>query len=710
MSVADTHPVLLHHLLSLREQMREYLSPEQIADVERAFVVGEAAHRGQTRKSGEPYITHPVEVARILAEMHLDSETICAAILHDTLEDTELSKPDIEAEFGPTVAALVDGVTKLDQVEFETKEALVAESFRKMVLAMANDLRVILIKLADRLHNMRTIGAQKPESRRRIARETLEIYAPIAQRLGMNRLKNDLQDLGFRALYPGRYSVLEHRARLLAGNRKEFLKRIAHQLEIKLKEFGIPHSMVSRMKTPYSIYKKMLVGPSKFNQVMDVYGIRIVTDDVMHCYMAIGAVHSVFKPVETRFKDMIAIPKVNGYQSLHTVLVGPNGAPIEVQIRTRDMDVVAERGVAAHWIYKVQAQEVSNATMRAREWVATLLEQQKQSGNSMEFLEHVRVDLFPDEVYVFTPKGKILALPKNASCIDFAYAVHSSVGDHAVMARIDGLVRPLKTRLMSGQKVEIITAKSAAPKPEWLEWVVTNKARSAVRHWLKHLRHQEAVELGQRMLARAIDDLGSSWEALDDTVLDQYLADHRLRRLEDLLSDIALGSRMPTLVARQLLGNQVDAKAAAQEVLRISGQERGVVGFGNCCHPIPGDAIVGFLSANKGFTVHRHDCPNMPEMRKSQDRLVRCAWDEQVDGDFRVAIKVIVSNRPGVLATVAASIADAKSNIENVEYLERDLEVAGLVFTIEVRGLEHLLEVLKRVRRAESVREAERVF
>lgn len=711
LSAAAPPPDLLpHYMLELRQLLGSYLLPGQIADVERAFAIGEAAHRGQMRKSGEPYITHPVAVARILAEMHLDVETIISAILHDTLEDTALTKPEIIGQFGQTVAELVDGVTKLDKVQFASKETQAAESFRKMVLAMARDLRVILIKLADRLHNMRTLGAQGSESRRRIARETLDIYAPIAQRLGMNRIRAELQDLGFQALYPLRHKVIEQRARQLFGNRRELTARIQAQIKQKLDDEHIAHRIVSRLKAPYSIYAKMRTeGRKRFGDVMDVFGIRVVVRQVMHCYVALGAVHHQFKPLDGRFKDYIAIPKANGYQSLHTVLFGPNGHPLEVQIRTEDMDVLAERGVAAHWIYKTDSAQVSGATTRAREWLGGLLDAQRTSGNSIEFLENVKVDLFPDEVYVFTPKGKILALPKNASCIDFAYAVHTDVGDHAVAARVDGQLKPLRTRLASGQKVEIIRAPSAQPRPSWLEWVVTSKARSAIRHWLKHLQHGDAVRFGNRMLNRALDDLGTSIEAIPEAHLDQFLAEQKLKGLEELLADIALGNRVPAVVARQLLRGDVVERSGASDVLRISGSERGVIAFGNCCHPIPGDPIIGYLSVGKGLVVHQTTCPNMAEMRKFPDRLVRCDWDPQVEGDYRVCLRIEVANRPGVLATVAAAIADARSNIDNVEYLERDMESAGLLFTIDVHDRNHLAEVMKRVRKAEVVLSVQRV-
>ncbi|MGE4073484.1 MAG: bifunctional (p)ppGpp synthetase/guanosine-3',5'-bis(diphosphate) 3'-pyrophosphohydrolase [Lysobacterales bacterium] len=691
-------------MLELRQLLQTYLTAEQVRQVEKAFAIGEHAHRGQNRKSGEPYITHPVAVARILAEMHLDAETLMAGILHDTIEDTKVTKDSLVAEFGETVADLVDGVTKLDKVQFASREAATAESFRKMLLAMARDLRVILIKLADRLHNMRTLDSMSDEGRRRVARETLDVYAPIAQRLGMNKLKSELQELGFKSLYPRRHAVIAARIKAMIGNRREIMSKIESALAQRLKEDGMPARIVSRIKSPYSIYRKMRGDHKSFAEVVDVYGVRVIVASVSQCYQVLGTAHGLYKPLENRFKDYIAIPKANGYQSLHTVLFGPGGAPIEIQIRTEDMDIVAERGVAAHWIYKSDSSPANNAQMRAREWLQGLVDTQRQAGSSIEFLENVKVDLFPDEVYLFTPKGKILALPRNACAIDFAYAVHTNVGDHAVAARIDRQLRPLRTRLLSGQTVEIVTAASAAPQPQWLEFVVTSKARTSIRHYLKQLQHEDAVSLGHRMLGRALADLGGNLDAVPDEVLHAYLEENRMRRLEELLADIALGARMPALVARQLWrGDALPGELQRDDVVRISGSERGVLTFGQCCMPIPGDPIIGFLSAGKGLVVHQTTCPNVVEMRKQPERVVRVDWEPEVSGDYRVQLRIDVANRPGVLATVAAAIADANSNIENVEYLDRDAHSASLLFTIEVRHREHLAEVMKRVRRADVV-------
>ncbi|TXI77198.1 MAG: bifunctional (p)ppGpp synthetase/guanosine-3',5'-bis(diphosphate) 3'-pyrophosphohydrolase [Dokdonella sp.] len=691
------------YVLALEDKLSGYLPEAQVVRVRRAYEVGALAHKGQTRRSGEPYITHPIAVAGILAELGMDVETIIAAILHDTLEDTEVTGEHLNEEFGSAVLELVDGVTKLDKLHFKSRQEAAAESFRKMLLAMARDLRVILIKLADRLHNMRTLGAMEPEARRRIALETLEIYAPIAQRLGMNQFKAELQDLGFRAMHPNRHRVISDRIRTALGNRREVMARIEPALEARLNAEGLAHRTISRIKSPYSIYQKMRSDHKSFAQVMDVYGFRVVVDSVMHCYHALGAVHALYKPLDGRFRDFIAIPKANGYQSLHTVLFGPFGAPIEIQIRTEDMNTVAERGVAAHWAYKSDSMPANSAQNRAREWVTSLVDEQRQMPSSLEFIESVKVDLFPDEVYLFTPRGKILALPRNATALDFAYAVHTDVGSHAVATRVDKKLAPLRTRLSSGQSVEIITAPSAVPSTQWLEWVVTAKARTAIRHFLKRLQHEDAIELGHRMLDRAMDALGGSLEALPPDRLGRYLEDNKLRALEDLLADIALGNRTAEQVARSLLQLHDEASPALNarpaEKILITGAERGVLSFGNCCHPVPGDEIVGYLSAGKGIVVHRLECPNMVELRKTPERCVEIAWDTSVSGDYRVELRIIVANKPGVLAQVAAAVAQANSNIENVEYKERDLMTATLLFTIEVTSRKHLADVMRGVRR-----------
>jgi len=699
------------------ERAADYLPSEQLALLRRAWSVGASAHVGQTRKSGEPYITHPVAVAQVLAEQGLDVETLIAAILHDTIEDTPLTREAIANEFGPTVAELVDGVTKLDKLHFRDRQEAAAESFRKMLLAMARDLRVILIKLADRLHNMRTLSAQNPDARRRIATETLEIYAPIAQRLGMNLIKAELQDLGFRALHPWRHAVIEKRIRTQPVVRREAMTQIEAQLAQRLTKEGLSYRLISRIKSPWSIYNKMRGEGKSLDRVMDVFGFRIVVRSVPECYHALGVVHAAFKPLDGRFRDFVAIPKANGYQSLHTVLFGPYGSPIEVQIRTEEMDLIAERGIAAHWSYKHGGDGPTSAQSRAHAWIANLVESQRATGSSLEFLENVKVDLFPDEVYLFTPKGAILSLPRNATVLDFAYAVHTDVGNHAVAARVDRKLVPLRTKLASGQTVEIITAKSSSPKPQWLEFVVSGKARTAIRHQLKHLEHEDAVQLGHRMLDRALEKLGTSLDRLPANQLEGYLAEHRYPRLESLLADISLGNRMPGHVA-QILARQapdtpdlLDATRALRpdDRILITGSERGVISFANCCLPIPGDEIMGYHTTGKGIVVHRLDCPNVADYRKSPERWVSIGWDREVSGDYQAALRIEVDNRPGVLAQVAAAVAQAESNIDRVEYMDKDANVAVLRFAIDVADRKHLADVIRRVRRLGVVHGVQRL-
>lgn len=702
------------YVQALRQQLG-YLQEAQIAKILRAYVIAAWAHAGQTRQSGEPYITHPVAAARILAELHLDPETIVAAILHDTLEDTLYSREALTAEFGATVAELVDGVTKLDKVHFRSRQEADAESFRKMLLAMSRDLRVILIKLADRLHNMRTLGAKASASRGRIARETLEIYAPIAQRLGMNRFKSELQELSFQALYPLRYRVISSRIRSELGSRSENLALIERNLSDRLAREALPVTVSGRIKSAWSIYSKMRSEHKRFAQLLDLYGFRIITDTIGHCYAALGVAHALYKPVDRRFKDFIAIPKANGYQSLHTVLLGPISTPIEVQIRTAEMEEVAEGGVAAHWAYKNDIGGpivINGAQLRVRKWLSSLVDNQAGTHSPTEFIENVKIDLFPDEVHLFTPRGDILALPKDATPLDFAFAVHTHVGMHAVAARIDGRLSSLRAHLESGQQVEIITAPSAVPNPSWLGAVVTGKARTSIRQYLKHLQHEDAVDFGHRMLDRALSVYDSSLDAISLPVLEGYLGEQRFARMEDLLSAIALGNRPPNDVAVALLvaaGHCINETAEAVEAqrryekIRINGSERGILSFGSCCHPLPGDDIIGHISPGQGIVVHRQLCPEVKALRAMPERSIEIDWSRKVQGKFRAELRVEVMNRPGVLARVAAAIAAADSNIENIEYAERDSASATMLFTLELSDGQHLVEVMRRIRRTGMV-------
>ncbi|MEY3069870.1 MAG: pentaphosphate guanosine-3-pyrophosphohydrolase [Pseudomonadota bacterium] len=698
----------------LLQKAGTYLPQDMLDKIFRAYQLGALAHQGQVRNSGEAYITHPLAVAEILADQRMDGEALCAAILHDALEDTALPRSFIADTFGESVAEMVEGVTKLDKIQFNNRQEADAESFRKMMLAMSRDIRVILIKLADRLHNMRTLESKSVESRRRIARETLEIYAPIAQRLGINVVKAELQNLGFKAMYPLRYQVI---AKQLANQpvlRREAMATIEARLAQRIAVENIPFRLVSRVKGPWSVYSKMRDEHKKFNEVMDVFGFRIVVKKVMQCYHALGAVHTLMKPLDGRFRDFIAIPKANGYQSLHTLLFSPLGSPVEVQIRTEEMDIVAERGIAAHWIYKNRGAASSNAQARAQSWVNGLINSDDFALPSLEFLENVKIDLFPDEVYIFTPKGEILALPKNATPLDFAYAVHTDVGNHTVAARVDRRMVPIRTKLLSGQTVEIITAPSANPNPNWLEFVVTSKARTSIRHYLKRIEHEDAVNLGHRMLDRALELLETSLDNVSAAQLQQFLSDNRYPRLEVLLADIALGNRMPDQIARALQPNQstllgTDTPIARQEEILINGSERGVLTFSTCCYPIPGDDIMGYLTAGKGVVVHRLDCPNIIDYRKHPERWVPIAWDRRVEGDFRVELRFETENKPGALAKIAAAVAECNSNIDSVNYKERDARISVMVFCIEVKNRKHLAEIIRRTRRLNVVYSVERL-
>lgn len=685
------------------------MSLEEVADVYRAYLFGAEAHEGQKRESGEAYIFHPLEVARILAELRMDPPTIIAAILHDVIEDTPTAKEQVAKTFGQEVADLVDGVSKLTHIEFETKAEAQAESFRKMMLAMVNDIRVILVKLADRLHNMRTLGVMRPEKRRRIAKETLEIYAPIANRLGMHGIRMELEDLGFLASNPMRYRVLTDAMKKVRGNRSEIVGKIEATIQERLKQEGLPSRVIGREKHLYSIYRKMREKTLPFGEVMDVFAFRIVVDSVDTCYRVLGAVHNLYTPVPGRFKDYIAIPKVNGYQSLHTVLFSPYSVPIEVQIRTDDMDKVAEAGIAAHWQYKTQDGDNNTAQQRARQWLSGLLEIQQYAGNSIEFLENVKIDLFPDEVYVFTPNGEIREMPRGATAVDFAYAVHTDVGNHCVAVKIDRRLMPLRTELLNGQTVEIITAKGTRPNPSWLDFVVTAKARSTIRHYLKNLQHDEAVSLGQRLLEKSLRGYDVDMHKIGKKQFSALLKDYGLESMSDLLSDIGMGNRIPALVARSLLQAKGEkAKIVEQEVkgqhpLVIKGTEGAVVNLAKCCRPIPGDPVLGFVTAGRGIVIHTESCKNVAEYRKLPEKWVDVQWDDNVEGEFPVELRLLVNNQRGVLATVAAAISDLGANIEHVTMEERDGLHSSLTFIVAVAGRKHLARVIMRLRNIDLV-------
>jgi GTP pyrophosphokinase len=691
--------------------LEEYLTLDQVREVYRAYLFGAEAHEGQSRLSGEPYIYHPLAVARILAGMRMDHQCLMAAILHDVIEDTKTAKEQLAREFGPEIAELVDGVSKLTLIKFRSRAEAQAENFRKMMLAMTKDIRVIMIKLADRLHNMRTLGVMRAKKARRIARETLDIYAPIANRLGINSIRHELEELGMAAHWPWRYRILCAALRKRRGNRKEVVSNIEGVLRGRLRQEGYDGEVYGREKHVYSTYRKMLEKKLSLNELADVYAFRIIVDSVDTCYRVLGVVHNLYRPVPGRFKDYIAIPKANGYQSLHTVLFGPNGLPIEIQIRTREMHRVAEEGIAAHWQYKNTGGGALTPDAAA-DWLRNLLEMQKDSGNSMEFLEHVKVDLFPDEVYVFTPRGQIFVLPKGATVIDFAFAVHSDVGSQCVAARVDRRLAPLRSQLRNGQTVEIITKPNNRPNPAWLDFVVTGKARATIRSYLKGLEQKEAMELGRRLLDRELEALGRRLDQVDEQERSKLLAEIGLSSFEQLLEQIGLGNRMAKLVARLIVlgGEQAGADGGPAGSLTIKGTEGVVVSFAKCCGPIPGDPVVAIFSPGRGLVVHHHDCPNLGDFRRQGQSWLDVQWAEDVSGEFSTAIRVDAGNQRGMLATVASLIAEEGSNIEDVRSEERDGLSTSLRFVVSVKSRRHLASIIRRLKKVPFVLRINRVI
>ncbi|MFO1389202.1 bifunctional GTP diphosphokinase/guanosine-3',5'-bis pyrophosphate 3'-pyrophosphohydrolase [Cellvibrio sp.] len=684
---------------ALSHRLSSYLEAPQINLVKRAYYYAEQAHDGQKRRSGEAYITHPLAVADILATMHMDHQSLMAAMLHDVIEDTGISKKAIAAQFGDSVADLVDGVSKLTQIEFESHAEKQAENFQKMALAMANDLRVILVKLADRLHNMRTLGAMPPEKKRRIAKETLEIYAPIAHRLGMNDLRLELEDRGFYTMHPLRATRLQAALKSARGNRKELVEQIQTALEKRLASENLTALVIGREKHLFSIYEKMRTKKKFFKEIMDVYAFRIIVDSVDTCYRALGVVHNLYKPVAGEFKDYIAIPKANGYQSLHTVLVGMHGVPIEVQIRTKEMDEMANSGIAAHFLYKSNSSDTVNISHnRARQWVQGLLEMQQRAGDSLEFIENVKIDLFPDEVYVFTPKGKIVELPTGATAVDFAYAVHTDVGNACVACRINGRLAPLSQPLLSGQKVTIMTAQGAQPNPNWLNFAVSGKARSAIRHFLKNQRHHQSIALGRRLLSKAFSDLQMNFDQLSEEQQQKLLLDTKMDSLDLLLEDIGLGNRIALSVAK-LLKPDSDVKVRSVNApITIDSSEGLMISFARCCRPIPGDPIVGHISSGKGLVIHQDTCKNIAELRNSPDKISQVNWAANVSGEFLVDVRVEVKSERGIIATIANRINEEAGSIEHINVQERDAHNSVINLCIGVQNRVHLANILRRIR------------
>lgn len=697
-------------------KLSSYLPPAQVQQVRRAYFYAEQAHDGQKRRSGEPYVTHPLAVASILADHRLDHHSLIAALLHDVIEDTGISKSALTEQFGSAVANLVDGVSKLTQIEFTSKAEAQAENFQKMAMAMAKDIRVILVKLADRLHNMRTLGVLKPEKRRRIARETLEIYAPIANRLGMNSLRVEFQDLGFQALYPMRARRIASAVQAARGHRKEIVSKIEDSIRRCLEREGHNAEVIGREKNLYSIYLKMRSKRKSFSDIMDVYAFRIVVDNVDSCYRALGAIHSLYKPVHGEFRDYIAIPKANGYQSLHTVMVGMHGLPIEVQIRTREMNIVAESGIASHWLYKNEDDKKPNASeLRVREWIKSLLELQQHAGNSLEFIEHVKVDLFPDEVYIFTPTGEIVELPAGATAVDFAYAVHTDVGNSCVACRINRQLAPLSQTLQSGQTVAIVTAPDAQPNPAWLNFVTTGKARSAIRHFLKTQRHAESFELGRRLLEKALLGMGQNLDKIPVEKIDELLKQAGVEKFDDILEDVGLGNRAAYVVAKQLSPDNMTPAGRGKTARRVEAPlmidvaDGMVISFARCCRPIPGDPIIAHISAGRGLVVHTDNCNNIAEMRENPGKCLIVNWSPDVTGEFLVDIRVEVNNERGIIAQLATKITEMEANIDKIVLDEKDAGFNVITLSISVHNRIHLANIMRRIRTLRPVIRTTRV-
>jgi len=695
--------------------LRTYLTDQQTRTVLRSYFFAEQAHYGQVRRSGEPYVTHPLAVAGILAEMHMDHQSLMAALLHDVIEDTGVTKQDLGAQFGADVAELVDGVSKLTHIEFDSVELKQAENFQKMALAMARDIRVILVKLADRLHNMRTLGVLNREKVRRIAMETLEIYAPIAMRLGMNSVRMEFEDLGFKAMHPMRARRIEAAVRGVRGNRKSLVEQIKYQLDTALKKEGLRVEVIGREKHLYSIYQKMRSKRKSFSEIMDIFAFRIIVDSVDTCYRTLGLVHSLYKPVHGEFADYIAIPKANGYQSLHTVLKGMHGVPIEIQIRTREMEDMANNGIAAHWLYKSDEGSASASHARAREWVQGLLEMQQRAGNSLEFIESVKVDLFPDEIYVFTPKGDIMELPRGATAIDAAYAIHTDIGNRCVACRINRRLAPLSEPLESGQTVEIVTSPTGRPSPAWFNYVVTARARTHIRHFLKDQRREDSVELGRNLLDKTLMSLGL--RIADLTAAELQQAVERLGRLspDDLFMDVALGNLLPHICASHLLDAHSDqpsdpdvTKPMSVESVAIRGTEGFAVTYAKCCCPLPGDPIGGYLSQEKGLVVHREGCLNLLDKRDQPERLMSLHWDDTMTGFFPVGLRIEAENRRGLIALVATRLNAVEMNIDRIATVEKDAMFTYVDIELQVSSRIHLARIMKRLRTLDGVRKVNR--
>ncbi|RDF02318.1 guanosine-3',5'-bis(diphosphate) 3'-diphosphatase [Aggregatibacter aphrophilus] len=697
----------------LNHIIQEYLPPEQVELVKRAFVVARDAHEGQSRSSGEPYITHPVAVASIIAEMRLDHEAVMAALLHDVIEDTPYTEEQLKDEFGASVAEIVEGVSKLDKLKFRTRQEAEVANFRKMILAMTKDIRVVLIKLADRTHNMRTLSALRPDKRRRIAKETLEIYAPLAHRLGIEHIKNELEDLGFEAMHPQRYAVLQKVVQIARGNRKDMIERISAEIKGRLEDVGIQARVFGREKHLYAIYQKMRLKDQQFHSIMDIYAFRTVVNNVDTCYRVLGQMHSLYKPRPGRVKDYIAVPKANGYQSLHTSMIGPHGVPVEVQIRTEEMDQMAEMGVAAHWAYKQGGKNDSTpAQIRAQRWLQSLVELQQSAGNSFEFIESVKSEFFPKEIYVFTPKGRIVELPKGATPVDFAYAVHTDVGKNCVAANVDRKPYPLSQALESGQTIDILTSPNARPNVAWLNFVVTAKARSSIRHALKDLRRDEAIESGRRQLAHALSPV--KLEDLNLEYTQNVLADLKLASLNDLFMEIGLGNQMSTVIAHRLLGESIEIDTDGNPdnnatPLEIKGNGGLLTTFAQCCHPVPGDPIIAYASPGKGLVIHHELCSNLKNRKDDPKHYMSVDWEKSdTQIEFETELRIEMINQQGTLPHLMSTISSMDSNIQSIWTEEQEGRLYQIIVLLTVKDIKHLANIIRKIKQMPELIHIER--
>ena len=717
MTASDVTAILEHKAVvsaykSLTNQTRRYLNPNEQRLLKKAFHYGAEAHKKQFRKSGEPYITHPLTVAAILSELNFDINSLCAAVLHDTIEDTDVTEEDLRKEFNKTVAYLVQAVTKLDKLKFRNLHEAQAESFVKMLFAMAEDVRVIIIKLSDRLHNMRTINAMSESSRKRIARETLDVFAPIAERLGLKKIQNEMQDLAFHALLPNVADEITKNIKELSGNRKEAIKKIRKKIVKALLHSNLTAEVDGRQKSLYSIYHKQKKKNLNFDQIHDVFGIRVIVKSVQDCYIALGVIHGLYAPRENSFKDYIAVPKTNGYQSIHTLVTGPFGLAIEIQIRTNEMDKVCESGVAAHWLYKSKDSDVNTRLTLARNWLGGLLNLQKETGSSLEFYENMKSDLLTDEIYVFTPRGKIIQLPMQATVLDFAFAIHTNVGSHAVSALVNGKHTSLKQKLETGQTVKIETDKNVSPQTEWLRIVTTSKARTAIRHALKQIKEEDAVFVGHKMIDRALDTYGYSFDTLDGRSIKRVLKYYKKDSMDELLKSFAFGELLPSIAAKKLLPllkqRGIGKSYSPKEAFSITGKEGSIINYPHCCEPIVDDEIVGYLSPSKGIVVHRKSCPNLEELEKNPERMVVMNWDLEKDMMFQTTLQMDVINKQGVLAKLASVVAENHGNIERFEQVDRDGNYSGLEFHISIANTSKLDNILYKLRQLPEVLKASR--